>query len=141
MKTALGYTFIITFFLSVSSCGDAAPITFLDYSNNLEKKIDTIEVTYIAWACACANWINTDYFEKNPNYANMDYSKECFFIEAKNRDNKLPEKYHINGSVVRLIGSFYKDKGISRDYMKPTSQKPDKSRVFRYAAYEVIGGE
>lgn len=32
-------------------------IMFWDYPKNLSDKIETIEVSYIAWACACANWL------------------------------------------------------------------------------------
>ena len=139
MKTILGYVIILALSLSFSGCGEEAPITFLNYPNDIEERIDTIEVSYITWACACANWINNEYFEKNPDYIDKDYAKDCFFIEAENEDDMLPEKYHSNRYDIRLIGSFYKDNGISKDYIKPTSQKPEKSRVFRYVKYEIIG--
>jgi len=123
-----------------SNCGNEGAITFLDYPNKIETKIDTIEVSYISWACACPNWIEVDYFEKNPTYKNTDYSKDCFFIEAKKGTIKLPEKHHTtyNEVKIKLIGSFYAENGISRDYIKPTSQKPEHSRVFRYSDFEII---
>lgn len=37
-----------------------------------------------------------------------------------------------------LIGSYYKRKGISRDYEKSTNQKPEKAKIFRYTKIEVI---
>ena len=39
---------------------------------------------------------------------------------------------------IRLIGSFYKGKGISRDYVQQTSQYPEEGRVFRYTDIEIV---
>lgn len=127
-------TAIIFLLISFSNCGiigDKRMITWLDYPKELENKIDTIEVTYIAWACACANWLPTT-FLNDPNYYENDYSKDCIFLEADKKELVIPDEYHLGGNdnQIKLIGTFYKDQGISRGYIKPTSEKPDKAKVF-----------
>lgn len=96
------------------------PITFLDYPYTLEDQEDTLDLTYIQWACACANWIPTSNFEV-PSYANTDYSKDCIFIESGHADllvNEEPVKGY-SSKRIRVVGSFYKNEGISRDYENP----------------------
>ncbi|MFK7933296.1 MAG: hypothetical protein AB8G22_07290 [Saprospiraceae bacterium] len=101
--------------------------------------VDTIEVTYIAWACACANWLPTKYL-KTPNYETTDNSEDCIFIEAENEELRIPDEYRLGGygNRIKLIGQFYRDEGISRYYEQPTSQKPKIAKVFRYSKIEVI---
>lgn len=108
------------------------PITFLDYSYFTEDKLDTIEVQYIAWACACANWLPK---ENQASVIIQDTS--CIFIESA-CDQQLPSKFHDNNYKIRLVGRYYKNKGISRDYEKPTSEKPEAAKIFQYMYYEIL---
>ncbi len=114
-------------------------ITELDHPDTLSDKVDTIEVNYIAWACPCANWLETKYadMENTEHYGTAD---ECIFLEASESKFVIPYEYRCwyNGNTIRLIGSFYKDKGISRDYESPVGKKPDHAKVFRYTQIEVI---
>ena len=113
-------------------------ISFLDYPQELAAEIDTIEVTYIAWACACANWLPTSYLE-DPDYEVSENDEDCVFLEAEKKELKIPAKYYSGGNNrIRLIGRFYKDKGISKDYEQPTSERPTKARVFKYAKIEIL---
>ena len=142
MKRQLKYIFFIHFIIgSLISCdfNSEGRITKEDYPDNLKKRIDTIEVTYVAWACACANWLPTEFLE-DPNYSSTDNADDCIYIEASNEKLKLPEEFELGGynNRIRLIGSYYKEKGISRDYIQPTSQKPEKGKVFRYTEIEII---
>lgn len=126
-----------------SNCGligNEGRITSSDFPNELSEEIDTMEITYIAWACACANWLPEKYFDLNNDKLSETPEDYCIFIEAEKEEMKIPDEYHLGGyqNRIRLIGKFYKDKGISRDYEQPTSQKPEKARVFRYSEIEVI---
>ncbi|MGZ5282534.1 MAG: hypothetical protein ACXWDO_06320 [Bacteroidia bacterium] len=108
------------------------------YPTKLSNKIDTVEVKYISWACACANWLPAKYIN-DPNYSKTDYSNDCIFIEAEKNAEKVPESYIIeSGKKVRLIGSYYRDKGISRDYESPNDQRAEKAKVFKYSSFEII---
>lgn len=104
------------------------PITYLDYAYTLESEVDTIEVNYLAWACACANWLPVGQVSDDTN---------CIFIEAANH-SVLPEEFHNNEYTIKLVGKFYEDRGISRDYQKPTSQKPEHAKIFQYLYYEIL---
>jgi hypothetical protein len=118
---------IITLGFCFNSDSSEAPITYLDYSYTTEDELDTIEVNYVAWACACANWLPVGVIDDDSN---------CIFIESID-DKVLPKKFHENQYTIKLIGRFYRDKGISRDYKKPTSQKPDYAKIFQYMYYEI----
>jgi len=139
---ALLFIVIIGYFLFINH--PEGRITFLDYPVDLSGETDTIEVTYIAWACACPNWIETDFIAQNSYIPENELENKCFFIEANSETLKLPVKYHTNfldgkRFRIKLIGSFYENKGISRDYEKPTSEKPEHAKVFRYNKFEVLG--
>lgn len=113
-------------------------ITFLDYPNKLSTKVEIIEVIYIDWACACANWLPTNYTE-NPNYEITENASDCIFLEADNDTIKITEIYKKGKqNLFRLSGKYYQDRGISRDYKKTTSEKPKRAKVFRYTKAELI---
>lgn len=111
-----------------------------DYPKELNSKIDTIEVKYIAWACACANWLPDKYFDIDNDKLSENPGNYCMFLESEKENFKIPDEYchNNNNNRIRLIGSFYKEKGISKDYVQPTSQKPSKARVFKYSEVEII---
>lgn len=134
----------ITLILVVFSVCQATSqeITELDHPDILSSKVDTIEVNYIAWACPCANWLETKYSveQDKEEYTNNDKADKCIFLEAAEPKFVIPDEYRCwyNGNTIRLIGSFYKDKGISRDYESPVGKKPEHAKVFRYIHIEVI---
>lgn len=112
-------------------------IMFWEYPNSLSKKTETIEVSYIMWACACANWLPIP--RENPEAEIKD--TDCIFIEAAIPDLIVQDSFFDENQYkkkLRLTGSYYNDEGISRTYEMPTSQKPDKAKVFRYTKMEVI---
>ena len=111
-----------------------------DYPKELNSKIDTIEVKYIAWACACANWLPNKYFDIDNDKLSENAENYCIFLESEKEDLKIPDEYCYsdNNNRIRLIGNYYKDKGVSKDYMQSTSQKPDKAKVFKYSEIEII---
>lgn len=121
-----------------SSDTEEGAITFLDYPNKLTSTVDTIVVEHINWACACPNWLPIEYLESVNS--EDDYSEYCIFIESKDKSVKISDKYFNNEQQnnLRLIGKYYKDEGISRDYIKQTSQKPEKAKVFQYSHVEVL---
>lgn len=109
-----------------------------DFPIELHEKIDTIEVTYIAWACECANWLPDEHFNVDRDKLAEATEEYCIFIEADREEIKIPEEYYLGGTDnrIRLIGSYYKEKGISRD--PEYAYKPEKAKVFRYSDIEII---
>lgn len=135
---------LILFYLTIfiSACGligNNRKVNYSDYPKELSSKIDTIEVTYIAWACDCANWLPTHYLD-NPLYQDSVFDHQCIFLEAKSEELMIPDEYRKGGNTnkIRLVGSYYMDEGISKDYMQITPSKPDKAKVFKYSKIEII---
>ncbi len=111
---------------------------FWEYPNSLSKKTETIEVSYIRWACACANWVPLPRENSDAEIKDTD----CIFIEPATKDLEVPDSYwqgETSEKKVRLTGRYYKTKGIPRDYSMNTDIKPDKALVFRYTKIEVLG--
>lgn len=111
-------------------------IMFWEFPKNLSNKTETIEVTYVMWACACANWLPLP--RTHPESEIKD--SECIFIEAATENLIVPDSFYTDylSKKVRLTGSYYTDKGISRTYEMPTSQRPEKAKVFRYTEIEIL---
>ncbi|MEO5645589.1 MAG: hypothetical protein ABIQ40_02985 [Bacteroidia bacterium] len=106
-------------------------------SNPLEEKEETIELTYIAWGCECANWATTDDVDKylNDNSGDTLYNRSIF-IEPANSTLKLPDTLGFNGDLIKFTGHFHKQKGFPEGFH--TDQPVDKARVFQYTSYKVI---
>jgi hypothetical protein len=113
--------------------------TFLDRPRHLANKTETIELTYINWACACAPFLETKYYAQDPNYEARD--EDCIFIEPADPTKAIPESYENGGYwdyQLKLTGQFYLDKGVPESYVQETSEKPEPARVFRYETFELI---
>lgn len=108
------------------------------YPKDLSDKIDTIELSYMGWACDRAEWALQENIERYDGNINDSLAIMSIFIEAEKPELILPDRYKMpTSNKIRFIGRFYKDWGISRDYEKQFVT-PDKARVFRYSKYELI---
>jgi hypothetical protein len=118
----------------------ARPIYFIDYSYTLATKRDTITLSYTNWACACANWLPNEELDEKRREEYPYFEDLHIFIEAKKSTNKIPDEYMSSGysNRIRVFGNYYREKGISRDYERPTSEFPDYARVFRYDSFQII---
>ena len=108
----------------------------MDNKGGLEDKTQTLELTYIAWACDCANWSTKEDLEKYSENVDDTLAKQSIFIEPANQAVKLPDTLGFNNDIIKFTGQFYKEKGFPKDYQ--SFQEPEKSRVFRYTDYEVV---
>lgn len=110
-----------------------------DFPTELSTQEETIEVSYVAWACACPNWLPTT-VSNQPGYDTTDYAQDCVFLESADGKSEIPTELHKGGKgqSMRLIGNYYVDAGISRDYEQPTSEIPAYAKVFRYTSFESI---
>jgi hypothetical protein len=108
---------------------------FNSCTNTLEEKEQTIELSYIAWACDCANWATVEnigkYYDAGDTLAELSV-----FIEPANKSLELPDTLGYNNDIIKFTGHFYKNKGFPKDYY--SIEHPDKARVFRYTKYEII---
>ena len=117
----------MTFLISCSEIG----------TNKLEEKEETIELTYIAWTCDCANWTSIEELKKyNPDNSDDSLAKISIFIEHADISQALPDTIGYTGDIIKLTGKFYKEKGFPKDYK--SFENPDKARVFRYTSYKIV---
>lgn len=109
-----------------------------DQPKTISGLTETIEVSYVNWACDCADFIERKYFESDTNYEIR--AEDCIFIEPATKETKIPEDYFAEGHFkyyLRLTGQFYSDKGIPKTYERKTPERPEKARVFRYDSFEL----
>jgi hypothetical protein len=114
--------------------------TFMDKPGKLNTNIETIEVSYVNWACNCPDFIETKYYKQNLDYDTKE--EDCIFIEPAYDSLKVPESFYIEdhfNHVLKLTGNFYAGKGIPESYEKKTDgEKPDRARIFRYYKIEIV---
>jgi energy-coupling factor transporter transmembrane protein EcfT len=104
-------------------------------TNSLEKKEQVITLSYIAWACDCANWATRDDIQKY-NDSSDALADHCIFIEPADKSLTLPDSLGYNGDVIKFTGHFYKEKGFPKSYS--SIENPKKASVFQYTQYQVI---
>lgn len=103
--------------------------------NRLSTKVQSIELSYIAWGCECANWATSKDIERYHDSGDK-LAERSIFIEPADRSLELPDTLGFTGDLIRFTGSFYEEKGYPEGYR--SEQNPDRSRVFRYTKYKVI---
>ena len=105
------------------------------YTKNLEGKIKTIDLRYISWGCACANWTDSKDYYKYLDSGRV--SDIAIFIEPFDSSLRLPDTLGYSGDIIKFTGQFYKEKGYPKNYIK-TEEEVDSARVFRYTKYEIM---
>ena len=142
MKFTLTLFIIINFFCTPNekdkTTDHPAPDNTDYYPENtspLESKIRTINMTYIAWGCECANWIENDKYDHYEDENTL--AQNSIFLEPADPGLGLPDTLGYSGDIIQFTGQFYSDKGYPKKY--PVSeQKPEPARVFRYTSYTVV---
>lgn len=103
----------------------------------LEKE-QNIELTYIAWACECANWATKNDIVKYQDFEDK-LAEKCVYIEAANPEVEFPDSLIKFNTKVLVKGNFYKNKGFPNGF--ESEQNPEKAKVFRYYEYKIINNE
>ena len=117
---------ILTFLgLTVLSCSHK--------KGGLDGNIRTLELTYITWACDCANWATKINLEQ---YSGDTLASKSIFIEPAHQDLELPDSLGYSNDVIKFTGQFYNEKGFPKGHH--SYQASQVSRVFRYIDYEVV---
>jgi hypothetical protein len=102
-------------------------------NNILESKIQTLELDYAVFSCACANWIKKEDLDLEKGRINIE---RYIFIEAENPKLKLPKNFDVVKNRIKVTGQFYKNK----DYPKGMIQGEEyleRAKVFRYNKIEL----
>lgn len=99
----------------------------------LKSELDTIEVTYMSFACDCPNWHD---LSQKPENAEPSMSPTYgYYIEPPSKELELSDR--IRQCTVRLIGRHYTTQGWPKDFDR-TDPNPPTGNVFRYYAYEMV---
>ena len=109
-------------------------IIISDSTNTLTGKIETLELVYIDWFCACANWIT---IEDKKKYEDSGLAMHAIFIEPANPSLNLPESFNHLQNRIKATGQFY----VREDYPQGTVQMEEpleKAKVFRYTSIQII---
>lgn len=110
------------------------PRIISDSTNVLENKVQQLELEYIAWGCACANWITPKDMIK---YQDSGLAKHCIFIEPADSTLEIPDIFQPVTQKIIVKGQFY----VREDYPKGTIQTEenlDKAKVFRYTKIKIL---
>ena len=105
-----------------------------DPNNKLTGKIETLELQYVVWGCACANWVKVGKYEEYQN--NGILSIKTIFIEPAEKKLELPKNFDPFKHKIVVKGQFY----IKPDYPKGTPETEEilkKAPVFRYTSITI----
>jgi hypothetical protein len=78
-----------------------------DQPTKLSGKTEIIEVSYLNWACDCADLIETKFYTQNANYEAKE--EDCILLNHQKKAMKYPIKYYRQGQFeyyLKLRGKF-----------------------------------
>ena len=104
-----------------------------DPKNTLEVKIETLELDYVVFGCACAEWIKKEDLEKDNGRLNIEH---YFFLEPANSKLQLPDEFDAFKNRIRVTGKFYKNKDYPKGMIKG-EENVERAKVFRYNKIEL----
>jgi hypothetical protein len=100
----------------------------------LSDEWDTLELTYIAFACSCPSWTLMEEYEKHPeSQSSMDFPYG-YYLEPATPSLKISDRLH--SPTVRVIGKLYNEKGVPDE--EPIGPGWPEGKKFRYYAYELV---
>jgi hypothetical protein len=92
-----------------------------------------MELSYVSWACDCANWATAFDLAK---YEGNELANHCIYVEPASPSLVLPDSIGYNNDKVRFTGQFYNDSGFPKGYS--SQENPEPARVFRYTSYQIL---
>lgn len=104
--------------------------------DKLQETEQTVELSYIAWACDCADWVIPEHAKKYYDNINDTLAKLSMYIEPENDKLKLPDSFYVSGNKIKFTGKFYKEKKFPKHYF--SAELPGRAKVFRYTKYEIV---
>ncbi len=114
---------------------------------DLNEDTDTLELTYIAYACDCQHWVDSREYkrvsEHNRNckssreYKEVNLDTHGYYLEPADSSLEIKWNAVVNNNRYRFIGRLHKQKGLPEG---ETFQDPDppKGKVFRYYGFEIL---
>jgi hypothetical protein len=105
-------------------------------TDQLEDKVQAIELEYIPWACDCANWASPEDIDRYNDNKDDSLATLSIFVEPADPSLALPDTIGYINDRIRFIGQFYKTKGFPKGFK--SSENGTRARVFRYTKFEVL---
>jgi len=105
-------------------------------TNTLTGKIESLELNYLVWGCACANWITDADYEKYQG----KIAEHCIFIEPANETLVFPINFDPVKHKIKVKGQFYSEPDYPQGTIQ-TEEQLEKAKVFRYTKLEVVEKE
>ena len=105
--------------------------------SRLSDNVETIEVSYVNWACDCPDWIETKYSRDSTE---ID-ERQCIYVEPAQPAIAITDSFYTTkhfSQTLRLSGRFYLDEGVPASYEQKTSGKSEPGKVFCYDKIEYI---
>lgn len=99
----------------------------------LEEQVQTLELSYVSWACDCANRVTASDISK---YEGDELAKHCVYIEPASSAAALPDSISYSSDKVRFTGQFYINKGFPEGYS--SHENPDSASLFRYTSFQIL---
>jgi hypothetical protein len=106
-----------------------------DSTNVLTGKTEQLELEYIVWGCACANWISPSDRIKYEKESTL--SDHCIFLEPAASTLCLPDFFDASKHNLIVKGQFYSKKDYPKGSIQ-TEQMLEKAKVFRYTEFSMI---
>jgi hypothetical protein len=102
-----------------------------DSTNTLTGKIESLELEYVVWGCACAPWITVS--DRTKYGVGVE---RCIFIEPADSSLQLPLYFDASRHTIQLKGQFY----ARPDYPKGTVETEEslqRAKVFHYTELKI----
>ena len=107
-----------------------------DSTNILEPGIKKLELEYVVFGCACANWITPA--DRIKCSIKGELEAHCIYIEPAAPSLALPDSvFQFDKNNIKVTGQFY----VREDYPQGTieTEEPQvKAKVFRYTKIEIV---
>ena len=105
-----------------------------DPTNTLTGKLENLELEYIVWGCACANWIPV---ADKIKYEDSGLAKHCIFIEPADSTLNIPVSFDPLKQRIKINGQFYLQQGFPIGTLEG-EEHLEKAKVFRYTSLKVV---
>ncbi|CAN5810942.1 hypothetical protein BH11BAC4_BH11BAC4_25460 [soil metagenome] len=106
-----------------------------DPANKLESNIQTLELQYTLWGCACADWIEvTD----AARFRDSGFLAHHIFIEPANADLNFEDSFfQFEKENIVVTGQFYEKEDYPQGTVK-LEESLAKAKVFRYTKIRFV---
>ena len=96
--------------LLISTFPGLSILSYSDKKGGLNGNIQTLELTYVAWACDCANWATKEDIDKSSENDDDTLAKRSIFIEHANLALELPDTLGYSHDIIKFTGQFIMEK-------------------------------